>query len=290
MNLSQLRYLIATADTGTMTAAADVLHVAQPVVSRSLRALERELGVELLRRAGRGVELTPLGVEAVAAARRALDEIGTIEQLAGHAGPESRPLLVAATPTLEGLLTRRLMPALYGAGPDVRVRVLRGPSRDDIVAMVLDGRAELGLTDLPVPDELDVVEVTGEEVILVSPAGTALSDPVPVRALDGLRLILPSRGTRRRDEYEALFRHTDVAPIVALETDERSSWMAAAIAGIGSFLWYRSAAIDADAEGIEIRSFDPRLTRTVGLVSVPHTLSPAARLLLDIAPDAALRR
>jgi DNA-binding transcriptional LysR family regulator len=289
VNLSQLRYLITTADTGTMTAAADELHVAQPVVSRSLRALERELGVELLRRAGRGVELTPLGVQAVAAARRALDEISTIELLSAHAGPDSRPLLVAATPTLEGLLTRRLMPALFAARPDVRVRVLRAPSRDDIVAMVLDGRAELGLTDLPVPDALDVVEVTAEEVVLVSPAGSTLSDPVPIRELDGLRLILPSRGTHRRDEYEALFRHTEVTPVVALETDERSSWMAAAIAGIGSFLWYRSAASDADAEGIEMRSFDPPLGRTVGLVSVPHRLTPAARLLLELAPDAALR-
>jgi LysR family cyn operon transcriptional activator len=55
MNLQQLRYLVATADEGTMTSAATACHVAQPVLTRAVRALERELGVLLLRRRGRGV-------------------------------------------------------------------------------------------------------------------------------------------------------------------------------------------------------------------------------------------
>ncbi|MFS8585261.1 MAG: LysR family transcriptional regulator, partial [Acidimicrobiia bacterium] len=75
MNLQQLRYLVATADEGTMTRAAAALHVAQPALSRGIRGLEVELGITAFERRGRGVTLTPEGAEAVAIARRVLAEV-----------------------------------------------------------------------------------------------------------------------------------------------------------------------------------------------------------------------
>ena len=61
MNLQQLRYVVATADAGSMTAAARAVPVAQPALSRAVRALEAELGVELFATRGRSVELTESG-------------------------------------------------------------------------------------------------------------------------------------------------------------------------------------------------------------------------------------
>src|SRR6185437_2679753 len=79
MNLRQLRYVVATADHGTMTAAAQALFVAQPALSRAIRELERELGVELFARAGRGVVLTDAGEQIVRYARDALQAVDAIE-------------------------------------------------------------------------------------------------------------------------------------------------------------------------------------------------------------------
>ncbi len=79
MNLRQLRYVVATADHGTMTSAAQALYVAQPALSRAVRELERELGVELFARSGRGVVLTPVGEQVVRQARVALDAVEAIE-------------------------------------------------------------------------------------------------------------------------------------------------------------------------------------------------------------------
>src|SRR5690606_25076085 len=83
MNLQQLRYVVSTADEGTMTHAAAANHVAQPALSRAIRALEAELGVTVFDRKGRGVRLTGDGAEVVAIARRILadvDRLGAVGQ------------------------------------------------------------------------------------------------------------------------------------------------------------------------------------------------------------------
>jgi len=59
--LRQLRYFVAVAEEGQMTAAAQKLHLAQPALSQGIAQLERQLGVELLRRNPHGVTLTPAG-------------------------------------------------------------------------------------------------------------------------------------------------------------------------------------------------------------------------------------
>ncbi|MEU6847341.1 LysR family transcriptional regulator [Streptomyces sp. NPDC046716] len=69
MELRVLRYFLAVVDTGSMTAAAARVHVAQPSISRQLRTLERELGAELLRRTSGGVQLTAAGRRFVPVAR-----------------------------------------------------------------------------------------------------------------------------------------------------------------------------------------------------------------------------
>ncbi len=61
MSLDQLRYFLTVAEVGTTRAAADVLHISQPPVSRQIRALEDELGVALFNRSPRGMTLRPEG-------------------------------------------------------------------------------------------------------------------------------------------------------------------------------------------------------------------------------------
>ncbi|RFU40142.1 LysR family transcriptional regulator, partial [Actinomadura logoneensis] len=128
MNLRQLRYVVATADHGTMTSAAQALYVAQPALSRAVRELERELGVELFARSGRGVVLTPEGEQVVRHARVALSAVEAIEGMsAAGAGGRGADLRIATTLSLEPELTGRLIPRFARAQPAVRVRVVRCP-------------------------------------------------------------------------------------------------------------------------------------------------------------------
>ncbi|NDU75531.1 LysR family transcriptional regulator [Actinomadura sp. DSM 109109] len=285
MNLRQLRYVVATADHGTMTSAAQALYVAQPALSRAVRELERELGLELFARSGRGVALTPVGEQIVRQARIALDAVDAIEGLAvTRADGRGAELRIAVTASLEPELTGGLIPRFARTQPAVRVRVVRCADRDQVAAVLRGGRADLALIDLPVPGDMTAHPFEQREVVLISPAALKVREPVPPAALDGMRLVLPARGSARRAEIDMMLRRIGARPVAAVESDERGAWLGWVRAGRGSLLWYRNQ-ID-DTEGVTVRSFMPPLTRTIGLVHPHRRLPPAARDFLTFARQA----
>jgi DNA-binding transcriptional LysR family regulator len=284
MNLRQLRYVVATADHGTMTAAAQKLFVAQPALSRAIRDLERELGVELFARAGRGVALTPSGEQIVRYAREALRAVDAIEAFAqAPSGGRAGDLRIAATPALEPELTARLLPEFARDQPAARVRMVRCDGRRSVGAAVRDGRADLALTDLPVPGDLAAHPLEQREVVLISPPGLELREPVPLSALDGMRLVMPAPGGARRAELDGILARIGATPVPAIESDERGSWLGWVRAGLGSLMWYRNQMETSEADGLVIRSFSPPLVRTIGLVHARRALPPVARDFLAFA-------
>lgn len=282
MNLRQLRYVVATADHGTMTSAAQALYVAQPALSRAVRELERELGIELFARSGRGVVLTAAGEQVVRQARIALEAVDAIEAVTRGQGRGSE-LRIAATPTLEPELTGGLLPRFARDQPAVKVRVVRCDGREAVGAAVRSGRADLAVTDLPVPGDLAAHPFDQREVVLISSPTLKLRDPVSPSAMEGLRLIVPTRGTARRAELDAMLATIGANVVVALESDERGAWPGWVRAGRGSLLWYRNQVEDTD--GLVVRSLMPPLTRTIGLVHAHRPLPQVAREFLAYAKE-----
>ncbi|REF00097.1 LysR family transcriptional regulator [Thermomonospora umbrina] len=289
MNLRQLRYVVATADHGTMTSAAQALYVAQPALSRAVRELERELGVELFARSGRGVVLTPVGEQVVRQARIALEAVEAIEGLtvarSDGRGPDLR---VATTLALEAELTGWLIPRFARDQPAARIRVVRCGGRDAITAALRDGRADLAIADLPVPADLAAHPVEQREVVLVSPPGLRVREPLTPSALDGMRLVMPARGGARRAELDTLLNRVGASPVPAVESDDRDSWLGWVRAGTGSLLWYRGR-LD-DTGGLVVRSFSPPISRMIGLVHAYRRLPPVARDFLAFTKEAARDR
>ena len=80
MNLRALRYFVAIADAGSLTAAAAAISIAQPALTRQLRELEADLGVQLLHRTPRGVLLTQAGVTLYESAQRMLAEASRVRE------------------------------------------------------------------------------------------------------------------------------------------------------------------------------------------------------------------
>ncbi|GAA2583381.1 LysR family transcriptional regulator [Actinomadura fulvescens] len=291
MTLQQLRYLIAVADHGSITAAAAAVFVAQPALSRAIRALERELNVELLARDGRGVAFTSEGARVVRLARTIITTVGAIEDIGRPGDPRHcAELRVVTTPTLAIDLEAVLVPSFTEAHPNVSVEVLRCDGRELLVRKLYKGHADLGLVDLPVDEHLKAHRVQEREVVLVSPPGTGLPATVPMPRLDGLPMILATRGTGRRTEQEAMFALLGIRPVAALESDQRIAWVSAVLEGVGSLIWYRDMAERTFAHRAEIRSFDPPVHRSVGLVHLRGNLSRAARsFVLFARPGAAPR-
>lgn len=266
-----------------MTDAARSLYIAQPALSRAIRDLERELGMTLFARSGRGVVVTAQGRRVVKLAREALDAVHEIEGLANHGGVTEAELRIASTPSLEPGLAGRLLPAYAAEHPGVRVHIVRCDGRDSVVSAIRDQRADLGLTDLPVPTDLITHPLERQEIVLISPPGLDLPNPVPMGKLHGMRLALPARGSMRRRELDAMFGKYSVSPVVVLETDERNGWLNAVRTGQASLLWYRGLAEQASRAGLIVRSLEPAVRRVIAVVHARRRLPLIAQDFLATA-------
>ncbi len=217
MNLQQLRYVVATVEHQTMTAAADALHVSQPALTRAVRALERELGTSLFVRSGRRVLPTPAGLAVARHASRALAELDQLRALGSR-----QPITIATTPTLAAYLMPTLLRSLLAHSPGLTVALRNLPGPLDVAAEVESGHAVLGLVDLPVRGNLAVTPVADREVVLLCPRGSPArrcpcrscgSSPSSCRvpgATGALRSTRCSAGCTRR--LESCARPTSGAP------------------------------------------------------------------------------
>jgi LysR family cyn operon transcriptional activator len=281
MNIQQLRYVVATAERGSMTAAAAALFVAQPALSRAVRQLERELDLPLFARDGRGVALTPAGQTFVHRARallRSIDRLGT--SVAADQG--SAPLVIAASPTLQAALAIPIIAGLREHGARLHARLLGAGSSAEVAELVGEGRADLGLCDSAIPADLPQVVIGRAEVRLYSPAGVDLPERVTFADLASVPLVLPTAGSDRRALLDAFFDGCGITPEVAVETDERHAWLAAVSSGVASCLWHSLDPQRAPLPGVVSRGFDPPMHRTLLAVHRPDDERAASRLLLDV--------
>jgi DNA-binding transcriptional LysR family regulator len=127
MDLHHLRYLLALAEHQSFRKAADALCLTQPALSRSLQALEQELGVTLIDRAGRRNHLTAYGCQVVQSARRILFETAELRRsLAQLKDGALGKISVGFGPTPAAILMTPFLRQMAAAYPKVRVNVSRG--------------------------------------------------------------------------------------------------------------------------------------------------------------------
>lgn len=184
--LTQLEYLIAVADEGSITAAAAKAHATAGAVSMSLKELEQRLGIQLfIRRRSKAATLTPAGHNAVADARRVLSAADELQYSAGSSQKDiSGTLRVGCYTTLAPFLIPPLLDEFATAHPDLTVQILEGPA-DLVPNAIADGRCEAGFLyedDLPKGFQSRVVRENKPYVILAS--NHPLADRVAVRLAD----------------------------------------------------------------------------------------------------------
>ncbi|MGQ4483603.1 LysR family transcriptional regulator [Streptomyces sp. SAS_276] len=181
LDLRKLRYFVAVADQLHFGRAADELHIAQPVLSRQIRALEQDLGASLFTRDRHGVELTAAGRQLLADAGPLLASTQAIRRRVSAAAGGKRRLMVgfragvAVTPAARAFEKRH---------PDVVVDVQRIEG-DDQAAMLLDGRIDVGYVRLPIDETgLRVTPLYAEPRVAVLSAGHRLAGKEQVTEAD----------------------------------------------------------------------------------------------------------
>jgi DNA-binding transcriptional LysR family regulator len=171
LDLRKLRYFLVVAEELNYGRAAERLHIAQPVLSRQIAALERELGVTLLIRSKRGTSLTDVGALLVDDARSLLSTADTLQRRARTAGRADNRLTVGFMP---GITVTNAIRELRVRFPELHVDVRR-TGWDTQVELLLDGTLDASFVRLPIAKRgLRVVPLFAEPRVAVLPLGHPL--------------------------------------------------------------------------------------------------------------------
>jgi DNA-binding transcriptional LysR family regulator len=239
VHVRDLRYFVTVAEELHFTRAAERLYVSQPALSKQVRALERQLGVELFRRDPQGVTLTEAGTELLPHARRVLDAWSEGSAALEAARAAARGTLVVGMSTSPG--RGGLLPAIRSrftaAHPDTALR-LRQVSWQDPTAGLADGDADVAFVWLPLPDAGRYAwTVVAEEPRLV-----ALSESHPLAARTEIDftdlmaepfLALPPSAGPLRDYWLALDERGGRPPRIGAEIASTEETYEALVAGLG---------------------------------------------------------
>lgn len=227
MLLRHLRYLLAVADHGGFTRAAEALHVSQPTLSQQIRQLEESLGVDLFDRTSRSVKPTDAGQAYIECARRVLVELEAGKRALHDVKDLSRgSLRLAMTPTFMAYLVGPLVRDYVALYPGIHLEIFE-LSMDDIEAGLADDSLDIAIAFTPVRN-LDIecipafVETLGVMVGREHPLydSPSVLTPDDIAQLD-FALLAPDFFTRLSiDEY---FRQNGITPKVQIEVNSVST-------------------------------------------------------------------
>ena len=286
MELRQLRYFEAVVRHRHFTHAADELHLAQSALSHQVRRLERELGIELLRRTTRSVAPTQAGEIVAVRARAVLAETealrGEIDELRG---------LVRGHVTIGAMLfggaldIPAILASFTSTFPDVEIGLREGTARR-MVEMLTDGDLDVAFAlEVQPPDGLERLELSSEELAVAMSPEHELAGPGPLslQALAGHRLIAFQQGSSTRSLVDAALEQARVEPRLALEANDFALVRSLVARGIGLAILPRSF-LERPGAPIAFRPLSPPLRMRVALWwHSGRRLSPAARAFVEFA-------
>jgi DNA-binding transcriptional LysR family regulator len=220
MDLRQLAAIVAVADSGSFSLAADTLHTVQSNVSNHVARLEKELGVQLVDR-HRG-QLTEEGHAVVERARRIAAEIeALVADVAALGNEVEGSVRLGMIGTTARWLVPRLLERLAAAHPKVHLTVVEATSAT-LEPQLAGGRLDLAVVNLPVPGS-DAVgrALFDEDLVLVVPVGHPLAEATGLTMADlgGVALLLPATGTAFRNEVEKAAADAGITLVAKADLD-----------------------------------------------------------------------
>lgn len=288
MELRQIEYFLAVVEHGGIGGASATLGVTQPTVSQALRALEREFGVQLFHRIGRGMVPSAAGRALVGSARQMVRDVGSVQDaLAVGAEEITGRVDILASPFIDGATLADLLTAFVAEHPAARVRVRDLHDESAASTMIEEGRCEFVVTHLGTldarADGLEVITLGEQEFWLVCPPGTDLPDgPIDIADLPRIPMVFVPRGGTVADEIESAMREAGVRPPVAVLAEHREERLPMVLAGVGATLLERRVA-ESVADHATVRPVRPRFVHSLVLMYEPSALSAAAQAFLTVA-------
>jgi len=299
MNLRDLKYLVELADTHHFGQAAERCFVSQPTLSGQIKKLEEELGVILFERTKRSVETTPLGESIVEHAKRVLEQVDALRQMAhSRKDPLLGPLRMGAIPTLSPYLMPLILKPLKKRYPQLNL-VLCEELTDTLLSRLGKHEIDAALLATSVEDpDMASMPLFDEPFWLVSPRSHPLSDKKKIiqADLEGADLLLLSEGHCLAEQAMAVCHMQErrvLGDMADLRAASLETLLQLVVAGFGSTLLPALAlrAVSAKDRGIIARQLKlPDTYRRVSLVyrrTFPRrqALEAFAKVVFEHLPD-----
>jgi LysR family hydrogen peroxide-inducible transcriptional activator len=270
VELHQLRYFCAVADTGSFSRAAERSHVSQPSLSQQILKLESELGARLFDRLGRSVRLTDAGKSFLPRARSVLLELEAARgDVSESKHSVSGRITVGVIPTVAPYFLPPVLAAFSKKYPEVAVSVV-----EEITPVFLErlraGSLDLAILALPVRGrEFDSLPLLTESLFAALPANHPLArrKAISLRELRKEPFLLLRDGHCFRENAVAACNRARVSPRVVFESGQFSSLLGLVRAGIGVSL-VPAMAVERNSQVGFVRISDPQARRIIGVLTL----------------------
>ncbi len=270
MDLKQLRALVAIAETGNVTKASALLNTVQPAVSRLLRLLEEDLGVDLFTRHRHGMELTDPGRALLEYARRIMNEVDRARaEIKPTRGSVGGIVTIGLLPSTSDLLSGAVIDAVTRAYPGIRLRFSVGHG-GHLQQWLVAGEIDLALLyDQEPTASIQVKQLVVESQWVVGLPKLKLrpGKPVPLKWIATQPLILPSTSHGLRTLVEQAAASKNIILQVAVETNAPSVQKSLVLVGHGVTVLPAIAVYEDVARGILSAApiTNPVIERKIGL-------------------------
>lgn len=290
MDLRRLEIFAKVAELGSFSRAAEALYLTQPTVSEHVRALEDELGVQLLDRLGRGAAATRAGELLLGYARRILTLAAEARQAVDQfQGRMSGELIVGGSTIPGEYVLPGLVAEFRAKYPDVSITLLIGSSRQ-VTTWLEEGRVEVGIVGArPASRTLESRELMSDELVVVVGAGHpwAARKAVTLSDVTSEPMIVRERGSGSRGALEQALKSagTDLGDFrVVAEMGSTQAIKQAVRAGVGiAIISQRAVELECHAKLVAcLRIEDLTITRAFSIVtSRERSRSPLAQAFLE---------
>jgi len=298
MDLRQLRYFVAIAEEGSLSAAAQRVNVAQPSLSQHIIGVEKDLGVTLFNRSPRGMTLTQSGEILLAHARDILGAMDTAVEAVKQSGSEPQGDVTFGLPSsIAMVLSVPLAETVRLELPKVKFRAIDAMS-GFIKTWLEDQSIDVGmLYDLHSVRHMNHIELMTEELHFFSapdawPFSSRVGSPIKVSDIPKAELVLPSPHHGLRSMIDRFMKSQGVALNVVTEMDGLGQIKTLVARGSGHTILAPAAAIDFVERGDLIMApiIEPKLIRPVYLVRNPAKSMSRAnqeleRITLEVIKD-----
>lgn len=284
MNISfrQLRVFLEVARLGSVTRAAEALHLTPPAVSMQVKEIENQVGLPLFDRAGRTLSLSTAGEYFVVHAKRMLGALRDAENAMGRFKRLEHGLLTVGMVSTAKYFVPRLLALFRQEHPGIEVRLVVATNREALVARLQTGECDLAVMGRPTRELAARSEAfAAHPLVFVCPPGHELLrlEHPPVSTLAPFPFIVREQGSGTRNAMAQFFAERHFEPHITMEMGSNETIKQAVMAGMGvSFLSLHTVGLELQTGLLKLLEVEGTpVMRTWQVVHLnSKVLSPAA--------------